>query len=104
MCSIRRSGIITFPNSREGYLCATGYPFDREGTTVNPLHARKVFGPLAIEKCLHDIYRCTALAWSRPEDCARDPITIKLNDRRLLEDAGEYDEHEIELQTEEVEI
>jgi hypothetical protein len=37
------------------------------------------------------VYALTVLAWTRPEDCTRDPITIKLNDRRLGEDAGDYD-------------
>jgi hypothetical protein len=54
-----------------------------------------------LEQLLEDIYRLTTLAWTRPEDCTRYPITIKLNDRRLFEDAGEYNENEINIYEEE---
>jgi argonaute-like protein implicated in RNA metabolism and viral defense len=74
----------------DGYVCTTGRAFPRKGT-VNPLHVRLVEGPLPLVHCLEDLYSLTTLAWTRPEDCTRDPITIKLNDRRLGEDAGEYD-------------
>jgi hypothetical protein len=90
-------------NVNEGYLCATGRAFPRDGT-VYPLHVRKHSGPMTIEQLLEDVYRLTALAWSRPEDCTRYPITIKLNDRRLFEDAGEFNEHEIELYEEETKL
>ncbi len=87
-------------NDAEGYVCSTGSPFDRQGT-VNPLHVRKVSGPLSIADCLEDIYWLTVLAWTRPEDCTRYPINIKLNDRRLFEDAASYDEHELKTHEEE---
>jgi hypothetical protein len=96
-------GQYFIPMSSEGYLVATGPPFDREGTVL-PLHVRKLEGPLSMDQILEDIYRLTTLTWSRPEDCTRYPITIKLNDRRLFEDAGQYDETEIELQEEEAEL
>lgn len=98
-----RVGQYFIPTPAEGYLVATGYPFDRDGT-VMPLHVRKVEGPMAMEMILEDVYRLTALTWSRPEDCSRYPVTIKLNDRRLFEDAGQYDETEIQLQEEEAEV
>jgi hypothetical protein len=41
---------------------------------------------------LEDIYYLTALTWTKPDDGTRYPITVKLNDRRLSEDASEYDE------------
>ncbi len=75
----------------DGYICATGRPFLRHGT-VNPLHVRYVDGELAFESCLEDIFYLTALTWTKPDDCSRHPITTKLNDRRLREDANEYDE------------
>lgn len=76
---------------KEGYVCTTGRAFPRRGT-VQPLHVRHVEGPLGITQCMEDIYSFTALAWTRPEDCTRYPITLKLTDRRLGEDAGIYDE------------
>jgi len=86
-------------SARDGYLCATGRAFPRHGT-VYPLHVSKLSGPATIETLLEDVYRLTVLAWTRPEDCTRYPITIKLNDRRLFEDAGDFDEHEINLHEE----
>lgn len=77
-------------HDNDAYVCTTGRAFPRPGT-VNPLHVRRVEGPLPLVRCLEDLYSLTTLAWTRPEDCTRDPITIKLNDRRLGEDAGEYD-------------
>lgn len=38
-----------------------------------------------------DEYYLTVLAWSRPNDCSRYPITTKLNDRFLGEEATDYD-------------
>lgn len=87
-------------NDSEGYVCCTGNPFDRRGT-VSPLHVKKVFGPLLIADCLEDVYWLTVLAWTRPEDCTRYPINIKINDRRLFEDAATYDEHELQTHDEE---
>lgn len=82
---------------RDGFVCATGRAFPREGT-VRPLHVRHVEGPLLLEKCLEDVYSLTTLAWTRPEDCTRHPITIKLTDRRLGEDASEYDADALEFE------
>ena len=83
-------GTYHLATDTDAYLCATGRAFRRPGT-VNPLHVRFVEGPLPFLICLEDLYALTTLAWTRPEDCTRDPITIKLNDRRLGEDAGDYD-------------
>jgi alkylated DNA nucleotide flippase Atl1 len=83
-------GTYHLASATDAYLCATGRAFRRPGT-VNPLHVRFVEGPMPFLDCLEDLYYLTVLAWTRPEDCTRDPITIKLNDRRLGEDAGEYD-------------
>ena len=83
-------GTYHLAGAEDAYVCATGRAFRRPGT-VNPLHVRFVEGPLPFLDCLSDLYALTTLAWTRPEDCTRDPITTKLNDRRLGEDAGEYD-------------
>jgi hypothetical protein len=75
----------------DAYLATTGFPFARPGTS-KPLHVRYVQGGLPFKACLEDIYRLSVLTWGRPEDCSRLPITIKLIDRALGEDATEYDE------------
>lgn len=46
---------------------------------------------MTLAQCLEDVYALTALAWTRPDDCTRDPVTLKLTDRRLAESAGEFD-------------
>lgn len=86
----------------DGYICTTGFPFARAGTS-KPLHVHKVEGPMSIDHCSEDVFRLSCLAWTRPEDCTRYPIHIKLNDRRLLEDAGQFDEDEVERQEQEIE-
>jgi len=90
-----RIGTYYTAGERDGYLCATGREFPRRGT-VHPLHVRKVRGNIPLDACLEDLYRLTALAWTRPEDCTREPITIKLNDRFLFDEAGLYDAQQLE--------
>jgi hypothetical protein len=80
----------------DAYLCATGRAFRRAGT-VQPLHVRYVEGIMPFEHCLEDLYCLTALTWTRPEDCTRYPISMKLTDRRLGEDASEFDADALEL-------
>lgn len=74
----------------DAYLCSTGQEYRHPGTT-RPLHVRYVQGTMSFEHVLEDIYALTNLTWTRPEDCAREPITIKLGDIRLREHAGKYD-------------
>lgn len=88
------------------YVCATGLPFSRFGT-VRPLHIKRTEGTLSLIGCLEDVFYLTCLAWTRPEDCTRDPITIKLTDRRLGEDASRFDDDALEyssIDTEEAEV
>ncbi|MBS1790515.1 MAG: hypothetical protein JST85_22530 [Acidobacteria bacterium] len=79
----------------EGYVCTTGRAFPRRGTSL-PLHVRKIEGPLSLEECLEDIFFLTALAWTKPDDCRRDPITTKLNDLYLSDEATIYDAESLE--------
>lgn len=89
-------GYYYIPNERNGYLCSTGRAFSaRRKGTVNPLHIKHIKGELEIEKCLEDIYYLTTLTWTNPRDCCREPITIKLTDRYLNEEAGEYNINEL---------
>ncbi len=81
----------------DGYVCTTGRSFPRRGT-VNPLHVRYIEGSLSLEQCLEDIFYLSALAWAKPDDCMRDPITTKLNDRYLGEEATMYDAEALEIE------
>jgi hypothetical protein len=89
-------GMAYTVGGREAYLCTTGAPFLRQGT-AHPLHVVMVDGTLPFAECLEDLYALTALTWTQPEGCTRDPITIKLNDRILAAEAGEYDADALEF-------
>ncbi len=81
-------------NDQNGYICSTGRAFPRSGT-VNPLHIKYIKGEMEFEKCLEDIYFLTTLTWTNPRDCLREPITVKLTDLYLSEEAGEYNENQL---------
>jgi hypothetical protein len=99
-------GSYYIPTSKDGYICTTGREFNHPGT-ANPLHVKYIEGTMPFHEILEDIYALTCLAWTRPEDCARHPITLKLADIRLREHAGGYDQDALEYndepETEEVE-
>lgn len=84
-------GLYTIINGSEGFLYSTGRAFPRRGT-VQPLHVRCVLEGIPFVQALEDVYALTTLAWTRPEDCSRYPVTIKLTDRWLGEEASEFDE------------
>ena len=84
-------GTYAVINGMEGFLCCTGRAFPRRGS-VQPLHVRCVTEGLPFREALEDVYALTTLAWTRPEDCSRYPITLKLTDRWLGEEASEFDE------------
>jgi len=54
-------------------------------------------GTLPFDQCVADLYALTSLTWTQPEGCMRYPITIKLNDRILAAEAGEYDPDALEF-------
>lgn len=94
-------GCYYIVTASDAYLCTTGRPFHHPGTS-KPLHVRYLEGGLPFEACLEDIYRLTVLAWTKPDDCSRVPITIRMTDRALGEDATEYDEEALRFGTAEV--
>ena len=81
----------------EGYVCTTGRPFRIPGTS-NPLHIRRAAGEMPIEHCLSDVFSLSCLTWTRPEGATRLPISIKLCDRLLFDEAAEFDEDAIEFE------
>lgn len=74
----------------DGYVCTTGAPLLRQGT-ADPLHVRRASGPMGIEDGLRDIYALSCLTWPKPDGCMRLPLTIKLCDVALFDDAATYD-------------
>jgi argonaute-like protein implicated in RNA metabolism and viral defense len=81
----------------EAYLCTTGAPFRIPGT-ANPLHIRRAYGDMPIEQCAADVFALSCLTWPRPEGAMRLPITIKLCDRTLFDEAADYDEDAVEFE------
>ena len=79
----------------QALLCNTGYPFHRPGT-VNPLHVQQVAGSRPFEESLEDLHHFTHLTWTKPDDCSRLPITLRLTDVRLIEEGSEYGVQEIQ--------
>jgi hypothetical protein len=84
-------GSYYVPTNCDGYICTTGREFYHPGT-ANPLHVKYIEGKMPFEEILEDVYALTCLALTRPEDCTREPFTLKLADIRLREHAGGYDE------------
>jgi hypothetical protein len=83
-------------SENEGYVCTTGRAFRRRGT-VKPLYIKKIDGPMSLKQCLEDTFYLSALAWTRPNDCSRYPITTRLNDRFLGEEATIYDADALDI-------
>lgn len=89
-------GTYMILNSNEAYLCSTGRAFKMPGT-VRPLHVRHIMGSLSIEECLEDVFYLTCLPWTKPDGVMRNPITIKLIDRFLAEEATDYDDDALDI-------
>ena len=53
-------GTYCIINDADGYLCATGRAFPKNGT-VRPLHVRRIEGALSLDQCLEDIFYLTCL-------------------------------------------
>lgn len=84
------NGFSLFIND-ELFTCTTGKQFIRNGS-VNPLYVKLSHCRSRREYILQDIFDLCALAFSKPDDCSRYPISIKMNDVKLSNAASEYDE------------
>lgn len=45
---------------------------------------------------MEDVFYLSNLTWTKPNDCSRDPITIRLTDRFLKDEATAYDAESLE--------
>jgi hypothetical protein len=79
----------------EGFVCNTGLAFRVPGT-VRPLHVKRVYGKMPIKQCLEDVFHLACLTWSQPEGCSRHPVTVRLNDRQLVDVATPFDDEDDE--------
>lgn len=76
--------------SNEAFICTTGKEFRHDGTS-NPLNIKFTTNSISYEELASDLYKLTTLAYTKPDDCSRYPITTKINDLRLFDAASEYD-------------
>ncbi|SFE53050.1 argonaute/piwi family protein [Spirosoma endophyticum] len=83
-------GSYVMINKREAFLCTTGREFRHQGTSI-PLYIKYNSGEMDFEKVLQDLYFLSCLAYTKPDDCSRFPITIKITDRRINTLGEEFD-------------
>ncbi|WP_133248533.1 argonaute/piwi family protein [Pedobacter yonginense] len=83
-------------NPKEAFLCTTGREFSHGGSS-NPLYVKYSSGTLSLDNILQDIYFLSCLAYTKPDDCSRYPVTIKITDRRINTLGSPYDEEYLDI-------
>lgn len=83
-------GSYTILNNKEAFLCTTGREF-RHGGSSNPLYIKYESGGMKLEDILEDIYFLSCLAYTKPDDCSRFPLTIKITDRKINNQGSTFD-------------
>lgn len=91
-----RMGTYTIINELEAYVCTTGREFNKKGTS-KPLYVRYDSGSMPFKDVLEDIYFLSHLAYTKPDDCSRNPITIKMTDRRINLLGSPYNSQKVNL-------
>ncbi|MBI5915152.1 MAG: hypothetical protein HY842_07220 [Bacteroidetes bacterium] len=92
-------GAYWIANQGLAFICTTGKEFRHDGTT-NPLCVRMVKGSLSFNDGLQDIFYLSSLAYTKPNECSRIPMTIKLLDIYLKDRVSKYDKKEYANQLE----
>jgi hypothetical protein len=87
----------------EAFICSTGREFRHDGTS-NPLYVKFTYCEMSKTELLTDLFKLTTLAFTKPDDCSRFPLTIKINDLKLSDAASEYDEDALKNLLEDVNI
>jgi len=83
-------------NEMEAFLCTTGREYVHDGTS-NPLFVKIDSGAIPMEEILEDIFFLSCLPYTRPEDCSRFPLTIKITDRRINNLGSDFDSETLEI-------
>lgn len=83
-------------SSQEAFLCTTGREFRHQGSSI-PLYVKYNCGTMSFEKLLKDLYYLSCLAYTKPDDCSRFPITIKITDRRINTLGSDFDLESLEI-------
>jgi len=89
-------GSYVMINRREAFLCTTGREFKHQGTSI-PLYIKYNSGEMEFEKLLQDLYYLSCLAYTKPDDCSRFPITIKITDRRINTLGSDFDFESLDI-------
>lgn len=82
-------------NDDMAYVCTTGKEFRHKGTS-KPLLVKYISGELPFEALLEDVFFLSTLAFTKPDDCSRLPLTIKILDMFLRDQASEYDKDKLD--------
>lgn len=72
------------------FLCTTGLPYKFAGTAI-PITVIKVQGEMPQGEVVEDVFYLSNLTWTKIDDCSRLPLSVKMNDIRLREIAGDFD-------------
>lgn len=83
-------------NDQLAYVCTTGKEFHHKGTS-KPLMVKYISGNLPFEVVLEDVFFLSTLAFTKPDDCSRLPLTIKILDMFLRDKASEYDKDKLDF-------
>jgi hypothetical protein len=83
-------------NDREAFLCTTGREFRHQGTSI-PLYIKYNSGEMDFDKLLEDLFYLACLAYTKPDDCSRFPLTIKITDRRINTLGSEFDLESLDI-------
>jgi len=89
-------GSYVMINQREAFLCTTGREFRHRGTSI-PLYIKYNAGEMDFEKILQDLYYLSCLAYTKPDDCSRFPLTIKITDRRINTLGSDFDLESLDI-------
>ncbi len=88
-CNNPKIGSYWIVNDKRAYICTTGKEFHRGGTS-NSLLVKKIFGQMDFSCILQDIFFLCSLAYTKPDDCSRIPMSIKVLDIHLQDRASKY--------------
>jgi hypothetical protein len=89
-------GSFVLVNKKEAFLCTTGREFHHGGSS-NPLYIKYESGDMKLENILEDLYFLSCLAFTKPDDCSRFPITIKITDRRINTLGSNFELEELDI-------
>ncbi len=89
-------GSVVKLNDNEAFLCTTGREFLRNGTAV-PLYIKYEGDKYEFDGVLEDIYFLSSLTYTKPDGCARNPITISMTDRRINTLGSEFNSDALDI-------